>query len=831
MKSCLSFLCIVLQAFPVAVPLCILLTGTDLVLAADPMELQGSGKVEAVFEKTAAGYTWTSYKDLVTGKQWSVSGPLFSLQTPDLHRTNLGDKGFQTLSKDQKGESIQLETVLYSPHITIRQTYSFCPDGRTLRISSSLRGTETPVVIQRVGLLEIKVDGEEFQRIGPELVSSPIFGHDTFAGVEHPSAWCQVDGENLYLAQHSYTEVGPEWIHLPPVVFGTASKEDHSIAGDEALRRAFLRYLDTVRVKPLDLHVHYNDWWTAPVPSSETDVLKILSELKKGLFNPNGVFFDSYAMDMGWSDPHTVWQINKARFPHGFNRIKQALGEMGSHPGLWVSPSSFYPPALDNKWLGEAGYETIPHAGIGAVACLAKGGKYQQAFKEAVLDHAKAGELAHVKFDGFFPSCDVASHGHHTGPESYLPIAEGLMEVFDALRAQNPRIALEPTCFGSYPSPWWLMHVPFVIGPFGDDSPYGRSPCPEWLESMITGREVTNLSGRNAFLMPSSALQCFDIILQCPGEIQNMAAMAIGRGRWFISCYINPKYIDSEEWRFFAELIRWARANKDFLQEPLPFGGDPAQRQAYGYRFASPERQIFCIRNPWIEETELELMDYCPVPSAREVRTLYPRREILAHLNKGESLSPVHLGPYETQFIEVVPETKQDKTPQASPPSPPSITWKSAGEPQSVKSSTGETRSITFAGDLEMDGILSAELCVLLEGDREEPNGQCHVLVDQASAPVQISASAGSFAATGQPRPEHWIWFLAPVQPGQHQISIELEMTSTTRKVSVFLRGFSPAPEPAEIYGPGQGFPLYHPERRAWSRTLLPVRKVNNKTQ
>ena len=159
------------------------------------------------------------------------------------------------------------------------------------------------------------------------------------------------------------------------------------------------------------------------------------------------------------------------------------------------------------------------------------------------------------------------------------------MEVFDRLRALNPDMALEPTCFGYQPSPWWLMHVPYIIGPFGDDSPYGRGPAPDYLESMTTAREIKNLRGRGSFLMPSAALQCFDIIVQCPGAFQNHAAMAVGRGRWFISSYINPKFMDEAAWRFFADLMRWARHNREFLREPLPFGGNPERRQAYGYAF------------------------------------------------------------------------------------------------------------------------------------------------------------------------------------------------------------------------------------------------------
>jgi hypothetical protein len=778
----------------------------------DTTFLHGSSGVVIRFGKGEAGWSWTTYEDEISGRRWDITGPRFSVQTPDGVRTSIGEEGFKSLKTEVEGSpAIVLDTELAVPAIAVRQRYSFAGDGRTVRISTSLRSLQDPVVIQRVGLLEVGLAGENLRLNGPELVSCPIFGDRIFAGVEHPSAWRQVDGDSFYLAQHSYTRIETGWVDLPPAVFGSASERDVSFAGKEAVRRAFLRYLDTVRVKPSDLHVHYNDWWTAPVPSSETDVLKILSELKRGLFDPTGFFFDSYAMDMGWSDPHTVWGINKGKFPAGFSRIGRALQEVGAHPGLWISPSSLYPPALDNEWLADMGYETSPLRGIGASACLAKGGKYQIALKEAALRHARENHLAHMKFDGYIPSCDVAEHHHPVGSESYLPIAEGLMEVFDALRGLNPDIAMEPTCFGYYPSPWWLMHVPFIIGPFGDDSPHGRCPCPEWLESMITGRDIANLTGRDAFLLPSSALQCFDIVYQWPGDFQNMAAMAVGRGRWFISCYINPGLMNPDRWKFFAELIRWARHNKEFLQEPDPVGGDPAKREAYGYRFAAEERQLFCFRNPWIEEASAELVCAPMRRSAREVRMIYPRREVLAQVAEDEELPTVRIAPYETQFVEVaaIPSVDQEQAKAAG--SQVTLNW----EPQ-------EGTSDHIGGKLSVQGALSGELCVLCEGAPEVKDAHCTIRIDGEETPVGVSRSAGSFAASGQPIPEHWIWFLSPVGGGEHSVSIDLKSLPNGSSISAFVRGFESCGESPPGFGPGPAFPLFRERQKGWSRALAP---------
>ena len=643
-----------------------------------PELLRGAAGIEASFAQTPRGYHWVGYRDPAAKQGWSIAGPRLSLVVADHGQTNLAQTGFNQLTMGDN--RLVLETALTELSLDVRQIFSFCADGRTLRIQTFLRSRGNPVVVQQAGLLELEVAGENFRLMGPDWVSSPIFGDGVFAGIEHPSAFCHAQGKALWLGQHPFLTVTREWAGLPAAVFGSCSSADRQVAGAEAMRRAFLSYLETVRVKPKDMHVHYNDWWTAPVPSSEQFVRRNLAELKKGLYDPTGFFFDSYALDAGWSNPKSVWEMDTNHFPQRFAPIRAALEQMGSHVGLWISPSSLYPFALDNRWLESAGFEVTPLPGFGANACLARGGRYQRAFASAALGYAQEARLAHMKFDGYVARCDVAGHGHRTGLDSCLPLAEGLMEVFDRLCALNPDIALEPTCFGYQPSPWWLMHVPFIIGPFGDDSPYGRCPAPDYLESMTTAREIKNLRGRGSFLMPSAALQCFDIIVQCPGAFQNHAAMAVGRGRWFISSYINPQFMDAESWRFFADLMRWARHHREFQREPLPLGGDPEQRQAYGYAFLGESRQVYCLRNPWMEETNLALLK--PFASTRnlEVRLLYPRRGLLARLAPGQPLPDPRLGPYETQFLEV---TETDQPPAKSPARPePDVRWQPSHEPR-----------------------------------------------------------------------------------------------------------------------------------------------------
>jgi hypothetical protein len=792
--------------------------------------LKGRTGVEAVFEVSDSTCRWIAHRDVGSGRCWDISGPYYRLLTKDGKQASGDEKRYTRILKDPI--QLTLETDISDPPLTVRQNYSFCQDGKTLRVRTSLRSGNEALTIQEISLLEIVVAGEKFRLTGPGHVSFPIFGERIFAGVEHPSAECRAQGDTLSVSQSPFTQLTDDWIEFPAAIIGTASAQDFSLAGEEGLRRAFISYLDGVRIKPEDIHVHYNDWWTAPQPSSETFVLTNIEELKKNLYDRTGFFFDSYALDEGWADRHAVWEINKNNFPDGFHKIRQSLARLGSRPGLWISPGSLYPNSLDNLWLEKQGYEVTPNDRIGLNACMAIGGKYQTTLKNVLLKHVRAADLAHVKFDGFIPSCNVPTHGHPTGLASYLPITDGMIDIFQALREADKNIALEPTCFGYQASPWWLMHVPFIIGPFGDDSPKGRCPSPEWIEAMTTARDIRNLEGRDKFLMPGSALQCFDIVVQCPGLFQNHAVMAVGRGRWFISCYINPTFMDAAEWQFFSDLMVWTRYNREFLQEPLPIGGDPALRQAYGYAFINPSRELYCLRNPWMAETSVQIPATLLSSFPREIRTIYPRRQILARLKADEVSLSVHLGPYDTKFVEIVPidssqaenDLEQEQETGATvdwhprqTPSVETITFKSGTEPFGLNWSSpqGDTQAIRIfklEGELEIKDWITSDLYILCEGlTVKSAFPQAELTIDGTKSPFQVSRSVGSFFAGGY-TDEDWVWFKSPLSAGRHHLLIQVKAFTPSANFAVFLCGSVAAPPSPPVFESGPAFPLFHPE-------------------
>lgn len=197
------------------------------------------------------------------------------------------------------------------------------------------------------------------------------------------------------------------------------------------------------------------------------------------LVRAHDVSIDTFCIDLGWSDPKSIWEIDSRRFPTEFTQIRDAAQKMRSHLGLWISPSSHYPPALDPGWAKAQGFETsvIPGGGVprSKVTLLCLGGqRYAERFRSRLADLVGRWGIQHLKLDGCNLACAEADHSHQPGDRSSEAIAEGLIAAVQAARQANPEVWIETTCFGYNPSPWWLFFVNSVIGTFGDDAPVGR---------------------------------------------------------------------------------------------------------------------------------------------------------------------------------------------------------------------------------------------------------------------------------------------------------------------------------------------------------------------
>lgn len=797
----------------------------------EPLVITNPAGVTATFSMGNTGWRWSTLAaPRAPEGGWAIAEEGIVVATPE--REDWFNRGWNLV--EQHADRLILEQAGADTGLRVRRVFAFGPASNVLRVETWVQSPAGRSVVARIGLLDVQIAGESFRETGLAPASFPAFGQNLFAGIEHVSGECTVLGEaadRVQLQHRPRLAVEGTWQLVAAAIVGWSDPAlGTGLTGAGALREAFLHYLDTVRLKPDRIVLHTDTWWTVPLPLNEKNVLADIDTLRTAFHGRTGMFFDTYCVDLGWSNPRTLWQVDSGAFPSELRAVQERLAGAGGRLGLWLSPGSGYAEGLSNSWLQSQGYETMPFAGpLGQVPCFALGNRYQREVKERLVAHARQYELGHVILDFMPLRCDVATHGHPVGPESRYAIDAGLADVLDALRAVNPGIVLEPMVCGYPPSPWWLMKTPFVLGPAGDDMPYGRSPSPDWLESLVTARDVVYRASQESWLMPTQALETFDIIVLTPGAFANTAVMAIGRGRWFLSTYFKSSLMRPEDWDFLAAMVRWARQNKQHLVNAWQFGGRPENREAYGYMFRDPAKNVYCVRNPWMEEQTITLPTAVTASGgAVDVRMIYPRRTTVGRIEPGERGPSLVLGPYETVLLETQPAA--ETTPEVAPVAAPRIETSALPPRMVVEPALDPEREhpilrYAWGGTLHVPEISEGELCVLIEGDRTVDRATCRITLGNQQVQPRLATSVGQFGAAIEPSPENWAWFIVPLTRGDTKFEIEIAAAQAEVAVGVFVRGVTAAPSDPEPEGVAV-FPTVRPNVRAWSQTLQPMRKI-----
>ena len=672
---------------------------------------------------------------------------------------------------------------------------------------------------------------------GPQ--SHPAFLVGRFVGVEYPVASTRRESDAIVLAHRPGLRVQPDtWHETRAAVYGLAAR------GDEV--GAFQRYIAAHRPAPKGLHVNYNSWWTSPVPYTEKDILDLMKTFEDRLTRAHGAAMDTFAIDLGWSNAKSVWEIDAKLFPAGFARIRDAARGMQSHLGLWISPSSCYPPALDGVWAKSRGYEALPAGPPGSPAnfpLLCLGGKrYGEQFKVRMADLVGRWGIHHLKLDGCFLECPESDHGHEPGPFSSEAIAGGLIAAVEAARRANPNVWIETTCFGYNPSPWWLFHANSVIGTFGDDAPVGRVPSPVYRESYTTARDYFNLQGAALLPIPAGAQEVLGVVHQSPEPFTNDAIVTVMRGHSFLPLYVNPKYMNDARWRSLAAILGWARANAGLLEHTTPLlpaawqgGKTPAftdagvmPREPYGYAHVRGGRGLVLVRNPWIAPTTYALALDKSLGFTSDARdlsavSLYPEPRVYGKGLRPGDVVAVPLAPYET----VVLSLRSGADVAALPPAAQAVRSQLR-----VGKSDAALRRITLRGadkamgpdwTCPLGGANSAvqwtihaaaqvnapqaELLLLLEGDKSPVAPIGKLAIDGREVTPTTATSAGGWSATGLPTHEQWTFLRAPLTAGEHRIDFDGFLGDDCREASAWIV----AGKPGAIATPAGALP--QPER------------------
>ena len=662
----------------------------------------------------------------------------------------------------------------------------------------------------------------------------------TFLGLEYPAGTNTAEPDPAgTMRVEAGVEVGKriskDWWVSEAVVWG--------LTPDTHVKRWFETYLDDIRVAPLRPYVLYNTWYDVRSPEytdREYDVMNT-QNLKRIIDDFDDVMkahpefrLDTFVLDDGWDVYASDWVLREKEFPGGLGPVGKALGKIGADLGIWYGPTggySFRQKRID--WMSDQGYEVV-----GDQFCLA-GEKYHELLKSRTVEMVRDADVAYFKWDGIQFSCSEEDHGHPVGIYSRRAVLDALVDLCDAVRQEKPEIFLNVTS-GTWLSPWWLQYAN-TIWMQGRDYGYSDVPSISRRDAAITYRDVVLYQdyGVNDFWFPIANLMTHGIIKghlqKLGGEVEPLdkftdnAVLYFARGVAMWELYVSPDLLSDGEWSAIVDGGAWARDRFDTLKTTEMIGGDPGQREAYGYAHFNGSRGVVAVRNPFIEPRAIDValdpaLGIASNATELVLERVYPTRWISPQLYAVGDVVPLPLEGYETAVYEIYPVE------EASRPLLAGVTFEvvqedgtdtelnllAAGDevrllnPESVRTvhhdgsemssdrlkiaamprtvpASGIRVSETGSGvevDFEIEPwVESATLAVLYEPSQrleEDEHPRIRASLDGAIADAEVEEQEG-----------RWAWHLIDVTPGTHSARIAFERAESGSavggKVSVWV--------------------------------------------
>ncbi len=645
----------------------------DGVLVGDRLEgdsgwLKSEGQVQPVAALTDAAFGIdVMYAD------WRAPGRQNNGDNPVM----LGPGNFRFVSKEDSTENGGSEILtLYfkgvDQSIDLRVRYRLDRNSSTLRTSVGVRDTTfgghfLRWLWPRRGKIEhlasIVDPGEFGQPIAVRLAEGGVF-----FGLELPTSENRIDSAGLLRCGQEIGErIGKQWIESDWVAEG--------LTPDADVKRWFFAYLDEVRVAPLRPFVLYNSWYDLRSPEyphvpqenvmSEASALKMAALLRENMVHKHGIALDALVLDDGWDNYDSAWELRKEQWPRGLRPLADTLRTMHTSLGLWLGPTggySFRRRRID--WMRSHGYEVV-----GDQMCVA-GIRYGALLKKRVTDFTRNDDVGYFKWDGIQFVCNEPDHGHPIDVYSRRAVLQSVIAMCRSVRAANPSVFLNITS-GTWLSPWWLKYAN-TIWMDGEDYGYADVPSISKRDAAITYRDFVlyedfHLKG---LWFPVANLMTHGIIkgkLEMLGnadepldKFTDDVLLYVARGVSMYELYISPDIMSEGEWTSIAQSIAWAKDRFLSLMHTEMVGGNPLQRQAYGYAHFSGTQGIIAARNPVVDPQRLDVGLSTALGLARTADDLvlervYPTRWIAPRLyHAGDSVS-LPLGAFETAVYELYP--------------------------------------------------------------------------------------------------------------------------------------------------------------------------------
>ena len=637
-------------------------------LAGNSQWLKGEGQGEAVSVSTDA-----SFGIDVMYADWRAPGNQNNGDNPVM----LGPQHFRFVSEvDSTATDGSVFLILYfkgvEHTVDLRVRYRLDKDVPTLRTDIAVRDTSLGEHFVRwLWPRRGKIEGQA-TIINPGAFGQPVAialtSGGAFFGLEFPSSQNSVDS-TLFLrcGQEMGERIGREWIASNWVAEG--------LAPDKDVKRWFFTYLDEIRVSPLRPYVLYNSWYDLRSPEyphvpkenimSEESALRMVSLLRDNMVRKHGIRLDAFVLDDGWDTYESDWVLRKEQWPHGLRPLADTLKTMNTSLGLWLGPIGGYSfRSRRVSWMRSHGYEVV-----GDQLCVA-GQRYGGLLKTRVTDFTKNDDVGYFKWDGIQFVCNEPDHGHPVDVYSRRAALKSVIAMCRSVREAKPSAFLNITS-GTWLSPWWLKYAN-TIWMDGEDYGYADVPSISMRDAAITYRDFVlyedfHLKG---LWFPVANLMTHGIIkgklemLGSPDEpldkFTDDVLLYVARGVSMYELYISPDIMSDGEWTSIARSLAWAKDRFPILMHTEMVGGNPLQRQAYGYAHFDRMNGIIAARNPVVESQQLHVVLTTALGLAADAADLvlervYPTHWIAPRTYRAGDTVSVTLDAFETAVYEMYP--------------------------------------------------------------------------------------------------------------------------------------------------------------------------------
>jgi hypothetical protein len=601
----------------------------------------------------------------------------------------------------------------------------------------------------------------------------PLFAEDLFLGLEYPT------GINT-VAHSEVTLGGNVGLNIPDGGY-TSESAVMGVAPNGMVHRQFLDYVSKMRVAPVRPYLLYNSWYDLQrLAMNHDNTLERVPTFQKLLLGKYGLHLDSFVLDDGWDDMHKLWQIDQQRFPGGFTDLANALKNIGSGLGMWFGPIGGYDQR--NVRIAAAKDSGMEISSDGRYFCTA-GKNYSRLFADTLLKYQKEYGINYFKLDGIVFGCNAPDHGHPQGVYSDEATARTFIDLLGKLRAQDPKVFLNITT-SIWLSPWWLKYADTVwMG--GEDSGYLPSvPTLAPRQSAISYRDSVLYDDfvKHKAQFPISSLMTHGIIKgkanMLGGEKESLedwrdeVVHYYSVGNMMYELYISPEILSQDEMDVLGNVTKWAEANAHpLLDNTTMVGGDPAQREPYGYVHSNAEKSIITLRNPFVRPRTMMLKideenGFRKFQGMQSLLIIYPDTVGLSNTVRFGDTVTFDLDAYEQLVVQLAPGVAGLRGPSTDPPISfaPAAIWKDGGD---MKVSAIVDVPVAYE---------QARLAVLFEPDQEVRGVKADAT--ENGKPVNFSAENGGHG--------NWYWYWTDLAMGKHAIDLKVHSTAPGR-VSAWL--------------------------------------------